>query len=73
MKFKNLGRSGLSVSRICLGTMNFGTETDEVTSHSIMDSALDHEINFFDTANRYGGPRKLGWNREDFGTMVCKR
>jgi aryl-alcohol dehydrogenase-like predicted oxidoreductase len=57
MKYKNLGRSGLSVSRLCLGTMNFGPQTDEPTSHSIMDSALDHGINFFDTANRYGGPQ----------------
>jgi aryl-alcohol dehydrogenase-like predicted oxidoreductase len=52
MKYRNLGRSGLSVSRICLGTMNFGPETDEATSHSIMDSALASGLNFFDTANR---------------------
>ncbi len=56
MKYKNLGRSGLSVSRLCLGTMNFGPQTDEPTSHSIMDSALERGINFFDTANRYGAP-----------------
>ena len=66
MKYKNLGRSGLSVSRLCLGTMNFGTETDESTSHSIMDSALDHGINFFDTANRYGSP-KYGLTEEIIG------
>jgi aryl-alcohol dehydrogenase-like predicted oxidoreductase len=56
MKFKNLGRSGLSVSRLCLGTMNFGPQTDEPTSHSIMDSAIAHGINFFDTANIYSRP-----------------
>ena len=66
MKYKNLGRSGLSVSRLCLGTMNFGPETDESTSHSIMDSALDHGINFFDTANRYGSP-KYGLTEEIIG------
>lgn len=54
MKFTHLGRSGLTVSRICLGTMNFGAFTSEADSHSIMDSALDNGINFFDTANAYG-------------------
>ena len=54
MEFTHLGRSGLTVSRICLGTMNFGPLTSEADSHSIMDSAHDHGINFFDTANRYG-------------------
>jgi aryl-alcohol dehydrogenase-like predicted oxidoreductase len=71
MKYKNLGRSGLSVSRLCLGTMNFGPETDESTSHSIMDSALDHGINFFDTANRYGGP-KYGWTEEIIGRWFAQ-
>jgi len=56
MEFTNLGRTGLSVSRLCLGTVNFGTETDEPTSHDIMDRALDTGINFFDTANKYGKP-----------------
>jgi aryl-alcohol dehydrogenase-like predicted oxidoreductase len=54
MEYTHLGRSGLTVSRICLGTMNFGPQTSEVDSHSIMDSAHDNGINFFDTANRYG-------------------
>ena len=71
MKYKNLGRSGLSVSRLCLGTMNFGSETDESTSHSIMDSALDHGINFFDTANRYGG-LKPGWTEEIIGRWFAQ-
>ena len=72
MKFKNLGRSGLSVSRICLGTMNFGPETDETTSHSIMDSALDRGINFFDTANRYGGPTNWGGTETILGKWFTK-
>jgi aryl-alcohol dehydrogenase-like predicted oxidoreductase len=54
MEYTHLGRSGLTVSRLCLGTMNFGPQTSEVDSHSIMDSAHDNGINFFDTANRYG-------------------
>jgi aryl-alcohol dehydrogenase-like predicted oxidoreductase len=54
MQYTNLGRTGLSVSRLCLGTMNFGPLTSEVDSHSIMDSAHTNGINFFDTANVYG-------------------
>jgi aryl-alcohol dehydrogenase-like predicted oxidoreductase len=67
MKYRNLGRSGLSVSRLCLGTMNFGPETDEATSHSIMDSALASGINFIDTANRYGGTGNWGGTEEILG------
>ncbi len=54
MDYRLLGRTGLRVSPLCLGTMNFGPETDEVTSHQIMGAALDAGINFFDTANVYG-------------------
>jgi len=54
MDFTYLGRSGLSVSRLCLGTMNFGPRTSEEDSHAIMDAAHEAGINFFDTANRYG-------------------
>lgn len=54
MEYTQLGRSGLTVSRLCLGTMNFGPQTTEEDSHSIMDSASAHGINFFDTANVYG-------------------
>ena len=63
MEYTNLGRSGLSVSRLCLGTMNFGPETDEPTSHAIMDRALDVGLNFFDTANRYGAPNMVELKR----------
>lgn len=72
MKYKNLGRSGLSVSRLCLGTMNFGPETDEATSHSIMDSALASGINFIDTANRYGGTGNWGGTEEILGRWFAK-
>ncbi len=55
MDYANLGRSGLSVSRLCLGTMNFGPLTPPAEAHAIMDRAHELGINFFDTANRYGG------------------
>ncbi len=55
MQYTNLGRTGLNVSRLCLGTMNFGPQTSEEDSHAIMDRALELEFNFFDTANVYGG------------------
>lgn len=54
MNYVHLGRTGLKVSRLCLGTMNFGPLTTEADSFAIMDSALEHGINFFDTANVYG-------------------
>ena len=54
MEYTHLGRSGLIVSRLCLGTMNFGPQTSESDSHAIMDSAREQGINFFDTANVYG-------------------
>ena len=58
MEFTQLGRTGLKVSRLCLGTMNFGPQADEQTAFTIMDKALELGINFFDTANVYG--RKKG-------------
>lgn len=54
MEYTHLGRTGLQVSKLCLGTMNFGPWTNEADSHVMMDTALDAGINFFDTANRYG-------------------
>jgi aryl-alcohol dehydrogenase-like predicted oxidoreductase len=58
MEYTHLGRSGVKVSRLCLGTMNFGPLTSEEDAYQIMDKALDLGINFFDTANVYGW--KLG-------------
>src|SRR4029450_2560393 len=54
MDFTYLGRTGLQVSRLCLGTMNFGPRTSEEDAHAIMDDAHEAGVNFFDTANRYG-------------------
>jgi len=68
MEYVNLGRSGLSVSRLCLGTMNFGPLTPPADAHAIMDHAHEVGINFFDTANRYGGattpPGQVGQHTE---------
>jgi aryl-alcohol dehydrogenase-like predicted oxidoreductase len=58
MEYTHLGRTGLLVSRLCLGTMNFGPLTSEEDSFKIMDRALELGLNFFDTANVYGW--KLG-------------
>jgi aryl-alcohol dehydrogenase-like predicted oxidoreductase len=54
MEYTHLGRTGLKVSRLCLGTMNFGPLTAEADSFAIMDEALELGLNFFDTANVYG-------------------
>ena len=67
MQYTQLGRSGLKVSRLCLGTMNFGPHTEEADARSIMDSALDSGINFFDTANVYGGTGHRGRTEEILG------
>lgn len=53
MQFKQMGRTGLKVSEICLGTMTFGNQADEPTSFAIMDAAVEGEITFFDTADVY--------------------
>jgi aryl-alcohol dehydrogenase-like predicted oxidoreductase len=58
MDYTQLGRTGLKVSRLCLGTMNFGPQATEAESFAIMDKAHELGLNFFDTANVYG--RKLG-------------
>jgi len=53
MEYRNLGRTGLKVSELCLGTMQFGWTADETTSHEILSAAYDNGINFIDTANVY--------------------
>jgi len=58
MEYTQLGRAGLKVSRLCLGTMNFGPQTGEADSFAVMDKAFELGVNFFDTANVYGW--KLG-------------
>ena len=53
MEYRNLGRSGLKVSPLCLGTMMFGGATDEATAHRIVASAAAQGVNFIDTADVY--------------------
>jgi aryl-alcohol dehydrogenase-like predicted oxidoreductase len=72
MKYTHLGRTGLSVSRICLGTMNFGPQTDEADSDLIMDRAIDEGVNFFDTANVYGFGDRKGWTEEIVGRWFAQ-
>jgi len=72
MDYTHLGRSGLSVSRLCLGTMNFGPWTSEADSFKIMDRALEAGINFFDTANVYGGKGFRGRTEEIVGRWLVQ-
>jgi aryl-alcohol dehydrogenase-like predicted oxidoreductase len=72
MEYTYLGKSGLKVSRLCLGTMNFGPETDEKESFRIMDAALDAGVNFFDTANVYGGQGNRGRTEEIIGRWFAQ-
>ncbi|MFJ3900214.1 aldo/keto reductase [Streptomyces sp. NPDC090025] len=72
MEYTQLGRTGLTVSRLVLGTMNFGPQTDEPTSHAIMDAALDAGVNFFDTANTYGQTAGKGRTEEIVGSWFAK-
>ena len=67
MQYRRLGRTALRVSELCLGTMNFGPQTTPADSHAIMDRALELGINFFDTANRYGGAEGPGRTEEIIG------
>jgi aryl-alcohol dehydrogenase-like predicted oxidoreductase len=67
MEYTRLGRSALSVSRLVLGTMNFGPRTTEADAHTIMDRAHEHGINFFDTANVYGETPGDGVTEEIIG------
>ncbi len=72
MQYTHLGRSGVKVSRLCLGTMNFGPHTSEADSHAMMDRALESGINFFDTANGYGRPIRAGFTEEIIGRWFAQ-
>ncbi len=72
MKYVHLGRSGLKVSRLCLGTMNFGPETPEADSSTIMDRALELGINFFDTADVYGWAVGEGMTEQIIGRWFAQ-
>ncbi|MCZ7459576.1 aldo/keto reductase [Streptomyces sp. WMMC940] len=72
MKYTQLGRTGLKVSRLVLGTMNFGPQTTEADSHTIMDAALGAGLNFFDTANVYGWGENKGRTEAIIGSWFAK-
>jgi aryl-alcohol dehydrogenase-like predicted oxidoreductase len=72
MKYTHLGRTGIEVSRLCLGTMNFGPQTTEADSFAIMDRALEHGVNFFDTANVYGWKRGEGVTEQIIGRWFAQ-
>lgn len=72
MEHTYLGRTGLKVSRFCLGTMNFGPSTTEADSHAIMDRAHELGINFFDTADVYGWKRGEGITEQILGTWFAQ-
>ncbi len=67
MEYAHVGRANLEVSRICLGTMHFGTSADRAESFRVMDAALEMGINFFDTANVYGRSAGRGATEEIIG------
>src|SRR3974390_2900804 len=71
MDYTHLGRSGVSVSRLCLGTMNFGWVTDEPAAQQIMDRAHEHGINFLDPSNTYGHPRAEGVAEQMIGRWLA--
>jgi aryl-alcohol dehydrogenase-like predicted oxidoreductase len=72
MQFTSLGRSGLKVSRLCLGTMNFAWKTSEPDSFAIMDRAHERGVNFFDTANVYGHARGEGRTEQIIGRWFAQ-
>jgi aryl-alcohol dehydrogenase-like predicted oxidoreductase len=67
MQYRSLGRSGIQVSPLCLGTMMFGSQTDEVTARAITGRALEQGVNFIDTANVYNG----GKSEEVVGRLIA--
>ncbi|MGW6457793.1 aldo/keto reductase [Streptomyces sp. NPDC055078] len=72
MEYTQLGRTGLKVSRLVLGTMNFGPHTEEDAAHRIMDTALGAGVNFFDTSNTYGEGVNKGRTEEIIGSWFAQ-
>jgi aryl-alcohol dehydrogenase-like predicted oxidoreductase len=76
MEQRRLGKSAVTVSDICMGTMVFGSATEEAESHRILDRCMDAGINFYDTAENYPVPPKLEWagrTEEIFGRWLKGR
>jgi aryl-alcohol dehydrogenase-like predicted oxidoreductase len=72
MEYRRLGKNGVWVSPLCLGTMNFGWHTSEKDSHALMDRALELGINFFDTADVYGWAVARGTTEEIIGRWLAQ-
>ena len=72
MRHRRLGRTALQVSELCLGTMNFGPNTSENVSFDLLDHALDHDIDFVDTADRYGGALGVGVTETLLGRWLAQ-
>ena len=72
MEYTHLGRSGLQVSRLCLGTWNFGSRTDEPEAFRIMDAAVDAGLTLFDTANHYPDFVNCGRSEEIIGRWFAQ-
>lgn len=72
MQYTQLGRTALKVSRLCLGTMNFGPQTSEADSFALLDRALEHGINFLDTANVYGWEKGAGITEQIIGRWLAQ-
>ena len=73
MDYRNLGRTGVRVSQLCLGTMMFGRRTNEQDSIAVIEHALDHGINFVDTANAYSAGRRASVRRQGACTARSPR
>ena len=72
MQYRQLGRSALQVSELCLGTMNFGPRTSEAESFEILNQAVNAGINFIDTANQYGGDLGVGTTEKILGKWLAE-
>jgi len=72
MQYSQLGRSALRVSKLCLGTMNFGPRTSRVESFEILDEAVEAGINFIDTADQYGGDLGVGTTESLLGSWLAQ-
>ncbi len=72
MQYRQLGRSALKVSELCLGTMNFGSRTSEQVSFEILNEAINAGINFIDTADQYGGDQGVGTTESILGRWLAE-
>ena len=72
MEYRKLGRSDIDVSLICLGTMTWGEQNTEADAHDQLDYALDHEVNFIDTAEIYADGPKTDWELNPYEMRIGK-